>query len=100
EKYNGKIDTEAAKAAFSSSALALPHSLDAKFTTTALAKDLAAHALYGPPTARVWNPPRRDRLRYPDIQPLEPHPWTVLTINPPSIENSAIAPTPRERPGG
>jgi len=97
DKYNGKIDVEAAKAAFSSSALALPHSLDAKFTTSALAKDLATQALYGPPTGRIWKPTRRDRLRDPDIQPLVPHPWTVLTINPPTVSNPVLAPGPRER---
>ena len=61
EKYDGKIDAAAAKAAFGAPPLAGPHSLDAKFTTTALAKDLAAHALYGPPTGRVWEPSVQDR---------------------------------------
>ncbi|HSQ55750.1 MAG TPA: C45 family autoproteolytic acyltransferase/hydrolase [Gemmata sp.] len=100
EKYKGKIDAEAARAAFTSPALALPHSLDAKFTTSDLANDLAAQALYGPPTGRDWKPTRRDRLRFPDIQPLTSHPWTVLTINPPPIEKAALAPAPRERSGG
>jgi Phospholipase B len=83
EKYNGKIDEAAAKAAFGSPPLAGPHSLDAKFTTTTLAKELAAHALYGPPTGRVWQPTVKDRIEHPDIRPLVSHPWTVLTINPP-----------------
>jgi hypothetical protein len=51
-------------------------------TTTALAQDLAAHALYGPPTGKTWEPTRQDRLTHPDIQPHKPHPWTVLTITP------------------
>lgn len=83
EKYNGKIDGVAAKAAFGAPPLAAPSSLDAKFTTTALAKDLAAQALYGPPTGRTWNPTADDKVRFPDIRPLVSHPWTVITINPP-----------------
>lgn len=102
EKYNGKIDEAAAKDAFTSPALALPHSLDAKFTTTALAKDVAAHAIYGPPTGKTWNPTKRDKDNYPDIKPLVAHPWTVLTINPPPEMKAEeppvqlpVAPAPR-----
>ena len=100
EKYNGKIDVDAAKAAFTSPALALPHSLDAKFTTTALAHDLAAHAIYGPPSGRTWKPSPRDKRNHPGISPLEPHPWTVLTVNPPPVQKFTLAPAPRERTGG
>jgi hypothetical protein len=95
-KYDGKIDEEAAKEAFTSPALALPHSLDAKFTTAALAKDLASHALYGPPTGKTWNPMQFDKSRHPDIKPLVSHPWTVLTINPPPEVKFEPAPAPRE----
>jgi hypothetical protein len=83
EANQGKIDAAAAKKVFAGHPIALPHSLDAKFTTTDLAKNLAAHALYGPPTGKTWEPTGRDRLIHPDIQPLKPHPWTVLTITPP-----------------
>jgi hypothetical protein len=82
-KYKGRIDADAAKAAFADDALALPHSLDAKFTTTALAKDLSSWCLYGPPTGRVWRPTADDRANHPGIRALEPHPWTVLTTRPP-----------------
>jgi hypothetical protein len=85
EKYKGKIDGRAAKEAFASETLALPNSLDAKFTTTALAKDLASQALYGPPTGKTWKPTAEDKQRHPDIEALESHPWTVLTINPPPV---------------
>jgi hypothetical protein len=89
EKHGGKIDAAAAKEAFSSSKLALSHSLDAKFTTTALARDLAAQALYGPPTGKVWEPTVDDKIQHPDIRALVPHPWTVLTTNPPSEKKAA-----------
>jgi hypothetical protein len=98
-KYKGKIDSDAGKAAFTSEELALPHSLDAKITTTTLAKDLASIALYGPPTGRVRRPTAEDRHRHPNIQPLVAHPWTVLTINPPPktapAEDTEAKPEPR-----
>lgn len=82
-KHAGKIDAAAAKAVFATDDLALPHSLDAKVTTTALAKDLATLALYGPPTGKEWRPNAEDNQNHPGIKPLVPHPWTVLTVNPP-----------------
>ena len=92
ENNKGKIDADAAKKAFADKALALPHSLDAKFTTTALSKDLAAWATYGPPTGKTWNPEQWQRDTHPDIQPLKSHPWTVLTINPPPPVRSSSSP--------
>ncbi len=83
DKHNGKIDADAARTAFEWPALALPHSLDAKFTTTELAKDVASHALYGPPTGKTWEPSPRDLKKHPGIKPLKSYPWTILTINPP-----------------
>jgi len=83
EQNKGKIDAEAGKRVFATPEIALPHSLDAKVTNTALAQKLACWALYGPPTGKTWKPTRSQRLRHPDIKPLEPYPWTLLTINPP-----------------
>jgi len=96
EKHNGRIDEAAAKEAFTSPSLALPSSLDAKFTTSDLAKDLASHAIYGPPTGKTWNPTQWDKNNHPDIKPLVSHPWTVLTINPPPEVKLELAPAPRE----
>jgi hypothetical protein len=100
DKNKGKIDAASAKAVFASTPLAAPHSLDAKFTTTELAKDLAAYALYGPPTGRTWNPTAEDKLSFPDIRPLVSHPWTVVTINPPpaKIEGKKAADLPEKVP--
>jgi len=83
EKQKGKIDVAAAKAVFATEELALPHSLDAKFTTTALTKELATYALYGPPTGKEWKPSAEDNQNHPGIKSLVSHPWTVLTINSP-----------------
>ncbi|MCE9565208.1 MAG: hypothetical protein K8U57_24515 [Planctomycetes bacterium] len=83
ETSKGKIDVAAAKAIFATEELALPHSLDAKFTTTKLAKELASYALYGPPTGKEWKPNAEDTQNHPGIKSLISHPWTVLTINAP-----------------
>ena len=82
--YAGKIDAVAAKEALTTKALAQQNSLDAKYTTADLAKKLASHAMYGPPTGKTWKPTDEERRDHPEIKALEPHPWTVLTITPPA----------------
>ena len=77
--YAGKIDAAAAKKALTNPTLAAKTSLDAKYTTAELAKKLTSHAMYGPPHGKVWKPTEDERRERPDLQPLEPHPWTVLT---------------------
>ena len=72
----------AAKKALTSPPLAAKSALDAKYTTADLAKQLASHALYGPPTGKKWEPTEKERRDHPEIKALEPHPWTVLTITP------------------
>ena len=78
-QHRGKIDADFGKLAYSGPPLAKLHSLDAKVTTSALAKDLQAHALFGPPYGRVWDPEPWQKEKYPDIRPLVPNDWTVLT---------------------
>ncbi|HJZ54880.1 MAG TPA: C45 family peptidase [Gemmataceae bacterium] len=84
----GKIDAAWGKKVFSNPALALGSSLDAKVTTSNMADKLESIALYGNPTGRVWRPSPRDTERFPEIKPLVPHPWTVLSCDPPP---SAVA---------
>src|SRR5262249_10595045 len=48
-EHKGQIDVEFGKLAFTTPPLAAYHSLDAKFTTADLAKDLKTWALFGPP---------------------------------------------------
>jgi hypothetical protein len=82
KNHAGKIDAQLAKKVLSSEPLAAKTALDAKYTTAELAKQLASHAMYGPPTGKVWEPTAEERRDHPEIQTLEPHPWTVLTITP------------------
>ncbi len=83
KEFAGKIDGPAAKKAFTSEPLALPHSLDAKYATADMAQKLASHAMYGPPHGRAWKPTDDQRRDHPEIKTLDPHPWTVLTVLPP-----------------
>src|SRR5258708_3398136 len=77
-EYRGKIDAISGKLAFPPPPLAAYHSVDAKFTTTDLAKDLKTWALFGPPLGRTWQPTPEDLKRYPEIRPLVSNPWAIL----------------------
>lgn len=92
--YNkgAKIDVAFAMRAFTDPRLALPPSLDAKFTTSDMAAKLASHAVYGQPTGNVTRPRPGEAEAYPEIHPLVPHPWTVLTIDPPPAADPTVTP--------
>ncbi len=88
DKYKGKIDADFGKLAFTTPPLAAFHSVDAKFTTTDMAKELKTWALFGPPLGRTWQPTFEDKQRFPEIQPLVGNPWAVLHANPPPVVKS------------
>jgi hypothetical protein len=90
-KHKGKIGVEFGKEAFTTPIIAASHSLDAKFTTTELAKDLKTWALFGPPLGRSWQPTQEERQRFPEIQPLVSNPWTVLHAQAPAKETGIVA---------
>lgn len=75
----GKIDGRLARKAFCDEKLALPHSLDAKYATAAMAEKLSTWATYGPPTGKPWKPTNEQKRDHPEIKELVPHPWTVLS---------------------
>ncbi|MFO0846305.1 MAG: C45 family autoproteolytic acyltransferase/hydrolase, partial [Gemmataceae bacterium] len=83
ERYNGKMDAEFARLAFTTPPLAAFSSVDAKFTTTDLAKDLRSWAIFGPPLGRTWEPTFDERSRFAEVRPLVSNPWTVLGGNAP-----------------
>jgi hypothetical protein len=85
--HAGKMDAEFGKLAFTTPPLAAYSSLDAKFTTTDMAKELKTWALFGPPLGRTWQPSFEERQRYPEIQPLVSNPWTVLHAQPPAKDD-------------
>lgn len=88
-KYNGHIDADFGKTAFTTPPLAAFHSLDAKFTTSDMAKDLKTYALFGPPLGRSWEPSDMEKQSFPEIRPLCSHPWTILDADPPPVVDLA-----------
>ena len=88
--HKGKIDADFGKLAFTTPPLAAYHSVDAKFTTTDLAKDLKTWALFGPPLGRTWQPTFEERQRFPEVQPLVSNPWTILHPAAPIREKQAL----------
>jgi hypothetical protein len=90
DQYQGRIDAEFAKLAFTTPPLAAYHSLDAKFTTTDLARGLKTWALFGPPLGRSWKPTLGEHQRYPDIQPLASNPWTILHPTAPKSDAAKV----------
>ncbi len=87
----GKIDADFAARAFATPPLASASSLDAKFTTTAMARDLKTRALFGPPMGNAWLPTESDRKRNATVQPLVSNDWTTLTPdNPAGGESKAV----------
>jgi hypothetical protein len=85
EKHKGKIGVEFAKEFSASDVLTGPTALDAKFTTTALAKEMKTWAVFGPPTGKTRNPTKNEKKKYPEIKPLVKNDWTVLGAMPPPL---------------
>ncbi len=84
-KHKGHIGEPFGFEAYSTPPLAAFASLDAKFTTAAMVKELKTHALFGPPLGKTWDPTAWDRSRVPNIKPLVSNDWTVLTAEPPPM---------------
>ena len=86
EKHKGKIGPEFGFEAFTTPPLSAFASLDAKFTTSAMAGALKTWALFGPPLGKAWDPSEADRRRFPASRPLISNDWTVLTAEAPIAE--------------
>ena len=82
-EHQGKIDVGFGKLAYSGPPLAKIRSLDAKITTTDMAKQLRAHALVGPPYGCVWEPEPWQKAKWQVLRPLIPNDWTVIAPNVP-----------------
>jgi len=83
DRKNKAIDVAFGFLAFTTAPLAAAHSLDAKFTTTALARELKTWAKFGPPLGQTWEPTDAERRRFAEIQPLVGNDWTMLSVDPP-----------------
>jgi hypothetical protein len=78
-EHRGKIDVAFGKLAYSGPPLAKIRSLDAKVTTSALAKNLTAHALCGPPYGRIWEPEPWQKDKWHILCSLVPNEWTLVS---------------------
>ena len=78
DAHRGRIDAEFGFKAFTLPPLCAAHSLDAKFTTAALAKSLQSWAIFGPPIGPVWLPTEAERRRNPHTRALVGNDWTLL----------------------
>ena len=92
EKHKGKIGGEFAKEFSASNVLAGPTALDAKFTTTALAREMKTWVTFGPPTGKTRNPTKDEKKKYPEIKPLVKNDWTLLGATPPAKDVANLAP--------
>lgn len=80
QENKGKIDEKFGFKAFTTAPLAAFPSCDAKFTTTAMAKELKSWAIFGPPLGRTWEPTEEEKATYgKEIQPLVSNDWTMLS---------------------
>jgi hypothetical protein len=79
-QHKGQIDENFAYKAFTHPGLALYGSLDAKFTTTEMAKEFKSWAIFGPPqlSAQPGQPVEGDQPNG-EVRKLGRHPWTVLS---------------------
>jgi hypothetical protein len=91
DAYNKKIGVDFGFTAFTTPPLAAYRSLDAKFTTTAMAKELTTWAKWGPPLGRAWEPLESERQRFPGMHALIGNDWTVLRPEAPDAADSKAA---------
>lgn len=80
----GKIDADFGFRAFTTPPLAAFPSCDAKFTTTALAKELKSWALFGPPLGKAWEPTTDELRKYKKVRALVPNDWALLDVAQPA----------------
>jgi len=98
EKYKGKITADFGFEAFTTAPLAAFPSCDAKFTTSAMAKDLKTWALFGPPRGRTWDASESERTKYTEIRPLVSNDWALLTPAVPKERTDTVVAADLKKP--
>ncbi len=93
DRYKGKIDLDFARLVLTKPELVSAFAVDAKYTTTDLARQFKSWATFGPPVGEIWIPSFTEKQNFPDIKPLVSNPWVVLSTNTPlkSEDSSASA---------
>lgn len=81
DQYKGKIDVDFAQLALTKPELASAYGVDAKYTTTDLAKKFQSWGTFGPPVAGIWRPTITEKQNFPHIKPLVSNPWVLLSTS-------------------
>ncbi|WP_165225318.1 C45 family autoproteolytic acyltransferase/hydolase [Aquisphaera insulae] len=89
-----RIDESFGFLAFTTPPLAAARSLDAKFTTTDLAREMTSWARFASPMGRLWEPTDAQRRLYPDVPPLVPNDWTLIRVADPKPAATSPGPVP------
>ncbi len=84
EKHKGKIGADFGFEAFTAPFICGSPSCDAKFTTSAMAREMKTWGLFGPPRGRTWEPTDEQRTKLPDIKALVSNDWTILHVTSPA----------------
>lgn len=92
KQWRGRIDAEFGRTAFTTPPIAACVSLDAKVTTTDLARNLQTWALFGPPLGKSWQPTDDEKKKYPEVRAMASNPWTVLVPDAPAASELAAKP--------
>jgi hypothetical protein len=87
-RYKGKIDADFGKTAFTTTPLCSAITIDAKYTTTDLAKQLKSWVMFGPPLGKSWQPTDDEKQRFSDIRPLVSNPWALVHAQAPAKEEA------------
>ena len=88
----GRMDESFARKAFTTPPVCASHSVDAKYTTAALARTTQSWCLFGPPLGRTWLPTLEESRRFKEVRPLVSHPWTLLgPAAPPRADDTLAA---------
>lgn len=99
-RQRGGLTEEFGFDAFRTPPIAGYYSCDAKFTTSALAKDLSSWALFGPPLGRVWPASTEELEVDPETKPLVGHGWTMIRpdqrLPESTVETADAAPFPSD----
>jgi len=91
DRYHGQIDADFARRVLTTPGLVADTSLDAKYTTSALAGQLKSWATFGPSVGPAWQPSFAERRQFPEAHLLVGNPWVLLDAQaPPQDQGSPL----------
>jgi len=104
----GAIDLRWGTRAFATPPICTAHALDAKVTTSDMARRLMTWACFGHPNGTAWEPTDTEKRAFDDAAPIVSSGWTLVRVDPElPVAAAASTPTPTmpmsaeaERPKG